>query len=554
MAYPLTEMSTDDIIKILRHYDSMDATPGARKAWDEFTIGDADNEGLFDEGTVWEDFPKTILVASVREGEAIFGEVGEETINGEEVVEDVDGSFEGSTDELLEVDDDEIIEVGAGDEIIEVEDIQDELLLSDEDIEDIEITEESNEEDDDDDDVNLEGIADEEEITVCDVDSEEMAKGIIIEMEHTEDPKIALDIVLDHLTEIDDYYTRLEDMEEDAEEGVVEETLTEIYISDWENFERVSDESITFDDDNLDNIISEIFQAYHNNEIDDKFITDKMSSLNSIQLEAKSIVNYIDRLKTAFGAIEVAHEESTKLINESKGYNFGEEPVRKTKLITESVTNALSTLNQKELIKLKSKMVEEAVDLDEGDLKDLWIQLEELKTLNKDFYNKFEDIIGEFVDEDEVEAEIALTKADDDDIVDLPLDTDSDIDDVKEVIDEEDYDEVKEEGLKKKLKGTSAKDIITKVLEEEMDKDGNIDNFDLSNHFSVEFVQNWRDSEKDDSVYKQKYDIIIADKDYVVIVDVEGQKVKWVGDKPKHHEHIGKELLFGDLYSTVGQS
>ena len=40
--------------------------------------------------------------------------------------------------------------------------------------------------------------------------------GMGIEMEHTDDPKVALDIALDHLTEIPDYYTRLDKMEKEA--------------------------------------------------------------------------------------------------------------------------------------------------------------------------------------------------------------------------------------------------------------------------------------------------------------------------------------------------
>lgn len=46
---------------------------------------------------------------------------------------------------------------------------------------------------------------------------DQVLKGIEVEMEHTEDPRIALEIVIDHLTELPDYYTRLEKMENDAE-------------------------------------------------------------------------------------------------------------------------------------------------------------------------------------------------------------------------------------------------------------------------------------------------------------------------------------------------
>jgi hypothetical protein len=44
----------------------------------------------------------------------------------------------------------------------------------------------------------------------------QLAMGLEVEMEHTDDPKIALEIAMDHLTEIPDYYTHLDKMEKDA--------------------------------------------------------------------------------------------------------------------------------------------------------------------------------------------------------------------------------------------------------------------------------------------------------------------------------------------------
>lgn len=45
------------------------------------------------------------------------------------------------------------------------------------------------------------------------VDPKELAKGIKVEMEHTDDPKEAKRIALQHLAEIKDYYSRLEKVE-----------------------------------------------------------------------------------------------------------------------------------------------------------------------------------------------------------------------------------------------------------------------------------------------------------------------------------------------------
>lgn len=60
------------------------------------------------------------------------------------------------------------------------------------------------------------GKAYEESITEEDVDPEELKMGIKVEMEHTTDPEISKRIALDHLAEIDDYYTRLAKMESEA--------------------------------------------------------------------------------------------------------------------------------------------------------------------------------------------------------------------------------------------------------------------------------------------------------------------------------------------------
>jgi hypothetical protein len=50
-----------------------------------------------------------------------------------------------------------------------------------------------------------------------DFDPEQVKMGIKIELEHTDDPKLAREIALDHLSEIPDYYTRLIEMEKEAE-------------------------------------------------------------------------------------------------------------------------------------------------------------------------------------------------------------------------------------------------------------------------------------------------------------------------------------------------
>ena len=47
-------------------------------------------------------------------------------------------------------------------------------------------------------------------------DSKELATGVKVEQEHTKDKATALEIAMDHLAEIPDYYTRLLKMEDAA--------------------------------------------------------------------------------------------------------------------------------------------------------------------------------------------------------------------------------------------------------------------------------------------------------------------------------------------------
>lgn len=47
-------------------------------------------------------------------------------------------------------------------------------------------------------------------------DPKQLEMGIKVEMEHTNNKEVALCIALDHLVEFPDYYTRLEEMEEEA--------------------------------------------------------------------------------------------------------------------------------------------------------------------------------------------------------------------------------------------------------------------------------------------------------------------------------------------------
>lgn len=64
------------------------------------------------------------------------------------------------------------------------------------------------------------GKAYESGFTEDDADEDELAKGIEVESEHTSNPMMAKRIALDHLCEIEDYYSRLKKMEDEAKKGM----------------------------------------------------------------------------------------------------------------------------------------------------------------------------------------------------------------------------------------------------------------------------------------------------------------------------------------------
>lgn len=65
----------------------------------------------------------------------------------------------------------------------------------------------------------IEDVAKKHNTTVSEIEKE-LESGINIEIEHTKDKKLAKEISLDHLYEIPDYYTRLENLESDAKKEI----------------------------------------------------------------------------------------------------------------------------------------------------------------------------------------------------------------------------------------------------------------------------------------------------------------------------------------------
>ena len=60
------------------------------------------------------------------------------------------------------------------------------------------------------------GVAEKEDFEVDDANEKQIELGLEVEQEHTPNPSIAKEIVMDHLAEIQNYYTLLESMEDKA--------------------------------------------------------------------------------------------------------------------------------------------------------------------------------------------------------------------------------------------------------------------------------------------------------------------------------------------------
>lgn len=93
------------------------------------------------------------------------------------------------------------------------------------------------------------GLADGEEPTKY--EPQQILRGMEVEMEHTDDPKVALEIAMDHLEEIPDYYDHLDKMEKEATMG--DEASSEDAIDAMgDGQEGEASEEIPSDDSNLE--------------------------------------------------------------------------------------------------------------------------------------------------------------------------------------------------------------------------------------------------------------------------------------------------------------
>ena len=149
---------------------------------------------------------------------------------------------------------------------------------------------------------------------------EQLAKGIEVEYEHTDDPSEAARIAMDHLVEIPDYYDRLEKMEKSYK------TKTEAQVAhvtqEYSLEERLND--IT---DNIKKLEQEIADAIERNDF--KTYANKVAFKNDLvreKMQLKNKLAALKQLKIDRGIKEATEGESMnkKVINENY-YNDVEE-------------------------------------------------------------------------------------------------------------------------------------------------------------------------------------------------------------------------------------
>ena len=399
MAYNLTEMSKDDMVDILREFDSMESTPGERRAWDEFTIGTPQQPGLFSvagENVTWEDFPKSILVQAIREGESIFGEQDEDSN-----IEEID-----KLQDSLKLDDDEdIIDISTN-----IDDIVDNIDIIDDDTEDIDIVDEEPEDEEIDEDEEPEDedeeieIIDDDDDDIVEEDSASILRSLLAKYlsapKKNLDPNIAV------------------------EYGIPKDAVNKLKKSKGYKYDikKIFENLLSkVDLDNLKDWLNNIV-VYENKdellEIDDKIIveeTNKYMNKNNRTVIRKSIKKLgldLDNVKLDNIIEEVNKHEV--LLDMNKAIDILK-PIKAVSL-REELIPAIAKLNEEQLSYLASTFVEEEdeieidltniEDAEDKEIEELEDKLKQLKDLSEDYYYTFKESIDELLHEVEELEEI----------------------------------------------------------------------------------------------------------------------------------------------------
>jgi hypothetical protein len=153
--------------------------------------------------------------------------------------------------------------------------------------------------------------------TPDDFDIDDLSRGSEMEMEHTDDPHVAIDIAMDHLAEFDDYYDEKKGLPNFEKQLSDEDGLDDIEEDEVDNFNDELDDEL---DDELGNIdddeLSDIDDFEQLNQVQENRHIKKFSSIFNIN-ENNSQKKYPKEFK--FKRISEYDNEIEKSLNE---HNF----------------------------------------------------------------------------------------------------------------------------------------------------------------------------------------------------------------------------------------
>ena len=168
------------------------------------------------------------------------------------------------------------------------------------------------------------GLADDEHLSKY--DPQQISMGIEVEMEHTNDPKVALEIAMDHLEEIPDYYTHLDKMEKEAgveePEGEAPEPMEGMMDNTAED-QEITDELLGYKPHNVGDYTKEEFDVPQSPEQERQYWDKEYYKQDQeIQEPADPDVGHADYLKKS-GQMKSFDDASQKqeIIDEEGGFD-----------------------------------------------------------------------------------------------------------------------------------------------------------------------------------------------------------------------------------------
>jgi len=173
-------------------------------------------------------------------------------------------------------------------------------------------------------------------LRIEDVDPNELLMGIEVEFEHTSDVGISIEIALDHLAEIKDYYTRLIKMENTAEKQINTEVKKmnnkmTIMESNKEDFIRAAcDNFVRYLIGNPNSAISALKSIVQEN----PFKVTLLDSDEYGEIYGKVYDGILKTLKTNLSSVPLKTEEENTLEIEKESKTIKEEETKKTYTVT----------------------------------------------------------------------------------------------------------------------------------------------------------------------------------------------------------------------------